>query len=321
MKIDNHVHIGVDPLFYVNGWSPYALDVPRLLAEGKNTGIDRWIVFPFVSYLGLDLAAMRRNEIKVAAEAEIPYRFENRRLMEEIGRQEPAARQRLLPFLMADPERQPEAQVREWETLTREHRAYGIKIQATIIQSHITALLKEGSVMLDFAAERNLPFLIHSSIAPDDEWSQCADILRVAEARPDMRFLLAHSCRFHRPSLDRVAELPNTWFDCSAHIIHCDCAVRGLPTVAEPAERFDSDYTSPIRVLQDLAAAYPDKLIWGSDAPFYSYEDAGIQLRSTYRAEVDVLESLPPVHLERAAHRNTLAWLGTDLKSSTNQNP
>lgn len=315
MKIDNHVHIGIDPLFYVNGWSPYALDVPRLLGEVEGLGIDRWIVFPFVSYLGLDLEAMRRGEITPAAHAEIPYRFENRRLLEEIARQVEGNRKKLLPFLMADPGRQQEAQVREWETVTREHRIYGIKIQATIIQSPITDLLDEGAVMLDFAAERNLPVLIHSSIAPADEWSQCADILRVADARPGLRFILAHSCRFHRPSLDRIAELPNTWFDCSAHIIHCECAVRGLPAVAIPSERFDSDYTSPSRVLQDLAAAYPEKLIWGSDAPFYSYEDANIQLRSSYHAEVTVFESLTADQQAHIAHRNTLAWLGTNLES------
>lgn len=313
MRIDNHVHIGVEPLFYVNGWSPYALDVPRLMMETSETGIDRWIVFPFVSYLGLDLAAMRRGEIKTGAEIDIPYRFENRRLLEEIARQPEENGKKLLPFLMADPGRFQDEQVREWEAITKEHRVHGLKIQATIIQSPITALLKQGSVMLDFAAARNLPVLIHSSISPDDAWSQCADILHIAESRPDLRFILAHSCRFHRPSLDRVAELPNTWFDCSAHIIHCECAVRGLPTVAVPGERFDSDYTSPARVLQDLAEAYPDKLIWGSDAPFYSYEDAGIQLRSSYRAEVDVLESLPPEKLELAACRNTLAWLGEDF--------
>lgn len=315
MRIDNHVHIGVDPLFYVNGWSPYALDVPRLLAEGADTGIDRWIVFPFVSYLGLDFAALRRGEIKTGPEAEVPYTFENRRLLEEIARQNEENGKKLLPFLMADPGRFQNEQVREWESVIKSHRVFGLKIQATIIRSPITALLEKGGVMLDFAEEHNLPVLIHSSIAPDDAWSQCADILRIAEARPGVRFVLAHSCRFHRPSLDRVAELPNTWFDCSAHIIHCECAVRGLPAVAIPGERFDSDYASPARVLQDLAEAYPHKLIWGSDAPFYSYEDAGIQLRSTYRAEVDVLESLPPDKLERAASRNTLAWLGNDLQS------
>lgn len=164
--------------------------------------------------------------------------------------------------------------------------------------------------MLDFAAERGLPFLIHSSIAPDDVWSQCADILRVGEARPDVRFVLAHSCRFHKPSLDRVAALPNVWFDCSAHVIHCECAMRDFSAVAHRGERFSSDYTSPEKVLLDLAQAYPDKLIWGSDAPFYSYADDDLQLKSSYEREVEVLDALPTDLLKAASSTNTLRWLG-----------
>jgi hypothetical protein len=33
MKIDNHVHIGVAPFCYVNGWSPYALGLSDDLRE------------------------------------------------------------------------------------------------------------------------------------------------------------------------------------------------------------------------------------------------------------------------------------------------
>ena len=312
MRIDNHVHVGVDPLFYRNGWMPYCLDLPRLMGETADRGIDRWVVFPFVSYVALDMSAMRAGRIELAQgdEADVTYRFENRRLLNDLARLEPHQRGNFLPFLIADPGRQPSEQVREWETLGRSHRVHGIKIQATIIQSPITALLKEGSCMLDFAAERNLPLLIHSSIDPADRWSQCEDILRVVESRPAVRFVLAHSCRFHKASLDRVAATPNAWFDCSAHIIHCRCAVNELPAVARPSERFASDFSSPARVLSDLFECYPDKLIWGSDAPFYSYEDERIQLRSSYREEVGVLDALSPEAQDRVSRANTLAWLG-----------
>ena len=163
--------------------------------------------------------------------------------------------------------------------------------------------------MLDFAADHNLPLLIHSSIDPTDKWSQCADILAVAESRPDVRILLAHSCRFHQPSLRKVAKLPNTWFDCSAHVVHCECVVKGLTTVAPEDTRFPSDYNSPETVLKDLATAFPEKLIWGSDAPFYSYADSNIQLTSSYVREVARLDALPPALLESVCHVNTLAWL------------
>src|SRR5690606_21402023 len=135
----------------------------------------------------------------------------------------------------------------------------------------VSDLLTSGRVLVDFAAQHNLPFLIHSSIASYDGWSQAADILRVAEQNPQVRFCLAHSCRFDEPSLDRVAELPNTWFDISAHGIHCHAAVRNLPIVATRPRRFASDYENPATVLRDLADRYPRKLLWGTDSPFYSF--------------------------------------------------
>lgn len=308
MKIDNHVHIGVDPLFYFQGWSPYCLDLPQLQLEAEGTGIEQWVVFPFVSYSALDPGALRQGRIEPGG-GEVPYRFENRRLSEDLGRLEPGVRAGFRQFLMADPGRQAADQVEEWGSLAGGHRFHGIKIQATIIRSPIMSLLAGARCMLDFAEERNLPLLIHSSIDPSDTWSACADILRVVEARPGIRFVLAHSCRFHRESLDRVAALPNAWFDCSAHVIHCQCAERNLPVVAAPAERFSSDYSSPKTVLRDLAAAYPDKLIWGSDAPFYSYADKDIQLHSSYRREAAVLDALSSGQQELVSHRNTLAWL------------
>jgi predicted TIM-barrel fold metal-dependent hydrolase len=309
--IDNHVHIGVDPLFYLNGWSPYCLDIERLLNEALGHGIDEWVVFPFVSYIALDMRGLRTGDIHLDSQSpETPYAFENERLSRELGRLDAERRGWFRQFLIADPGRHAAAQVRVWEALEKTAPFHGIKIQPTIIRSPITSLLAKARCMLDFAAERNIPFLIHSSIAPDDGWSQCADILRVAEARPDVRFVLAHSCRFHEPSLRRVASLPNAWFDCSAHIIHCRCATAGLPTVAVPAERFPSDYTDPARVLADLASAYPEKLIWGSDAPFYSYKDDGMLLEATYADEAAALAALPPDVRQRIARTNTLAWLG-----------
>ena len=209
MKIDNHVHIGVDPFFYVNGWSPYALGLPEFLVEAERSGIDRAVVFPFVSYLDLDLAAMREGKISFSGAFDgVPYRFENRRLLEEVYRLHPSNADRVMPFLMADPGRLAVEQVGEWNQLIRDFKVFGIKIQATIIRSPITGLLGEAACMLDFAAEHNLPLLIHSSIDPSDKWSQCTDITEVAMARADVRFLLAHSCRFHHPSLQKVARAP-----------------------------------------------------------------------------------------------------------------
>ena len=314
MLIDCHNHLGVDLFFYLNGYFPYAQDLPTLVIEGRRHGIDRWVVFPMVSNLWFDVRAMRAGRLERGEGIEpVPYAFENERMLREIYELHPDLAPLTLPFAIVDPMREPAAQVAALRALRAQFPFYGLKIQATVIQADAGALLTTGRCLLDLAAELDIPLLIHSSVAPDDPWSNGALLLRVAEAAPRVRFCLAHSLRYDREYLDRVAALPNVWFDCSAHRIHCESVLRGLPNVAVPARRFPADYRDPAAVLAALAAAYPRKLIWGSDSPFQSYvavhHGALLSLRSTYEAEAACLHALPrPVQIA-IAHDNLLGLL------------
>ena len=310
MRIDSHTHIGFDPRFYLQGWSPYCADLTRLFLEAGGAKIDRFVVFPFIAYLDLDLNQLRQDRVALSSDpSAVPYRLENARLCADIQRAPAQWRERVWPFLIGDPSRKPAEQVTEWRKLPPDYRVNGLKCQTHTIQAPILDLLDRGRCMLDFAEERDLPLLIHPSVHPDDHWSQCADILRIVEACPAIRFVLAHSCRFHLPTLRRVDALPNAWFDCASFIVHCACAERNLPAVALPEERFPADYSRPDTVLRDLAEAFPGKLIWGSDAPYYSIEYDRLQIRSSYRAEVACLDALPENLRTRACWHNTLAWL------------
>jgi predicted TIM-barrel fold metal-dependent hydrolase len=315
MIIDCHNHVGADLLFYLHGDFPYAQHLVAMHDEGRGLGVDRWIVFPFVTHAALDIHAFWNNEIRDEENKlhEVPYAFENRRLMREIYDLFPDEGKRMLPFVMVDPMRNTAAQAKELRKLRADYRFYGIKMQTTILQADIKHLNGAGKVFLELAEEWDLPFLIHSSIADSDLWAQCSDILDIAEANPHLRFLLAHSCRYDKPSLDRVNELPNTWFDCSAHRIHCEGVVREMPFVAKKHRRFDTDYTDPARVIADLAAAYPTKFCWGSDSPFYSYaaeiNSEVVRLISTYKKEVDALTANPKAVVERIASTNTRSFL------------
>jgi predicted TIM-barrel fold metal-dependent hydrolase len=306
--IDCHNHLGVDLLFYLNGWHPYAQDLPALVTEGRHCGVDRWVVFPMVSNLTFGVPAMRRGKLEPNGCERVPYAYENERMLREVYELYPDLGKAVLPFAILDPLRETPAQAKKLRELHAQFTFYGLKIQATIIQSDVTALLREGRVFLELAGELNLPFLIHSSVG-EDKWSQAKDILRVAEATPGVRFCLAHSCRFDHECLDRVAALPNTWFDCSAHRIHCECVQRGMPNVAKAGRRFPADYRDPDAVLQALAAAYPTKFIWGSDTPFQSYVDSEYSLRSTYAEEVACLNTVTGKLKEAIAHDNLLALL------------
>ena len=309
MLIDCHNHLGVDLFFYLNGFHPYAQDLPALTTEGRHCGVDRWVVFPMVSNLAFDVPAMRTGQLVAGGCEGVPYAFENERMLREIYELYPDLGRRTLPFAILDPMREPAAQLQKLRELHAQYPFYGLKIQATIIKSDIKALLGVGRGFLDLAAELNLPFLIHSSVAPADVWSQAKDIIAIAAATPQVRFCVAHSCRFDRACLDRIAELPNTWFDCSAHRIHCEGVVSGLGFVAPESVRFPADYRDPTAVLHAMAEAYPNKLIWGSDTPFQSYVDQNIALRSTYAEEVACVQALPPTLRRAVGHDNLLTLL------------
>ncbi len=320
MLIDCHNHIGADLLFYLHGDFPYAQQLVAMHEEGRALGIDRWVVFPFVSYAALNVAKFPAGEVDFPGGIErVPYALENRRLLTEVHELFPELAPRMLPFVMVDPMREPQAQAAALRHLRTRYRFHGFKLQTTIIQSPIKTLTEQGKVFLELAEEWDLPFLIHSSIAESDRWAQCSDILDIAEANPRLRFLLAHSCRYDKPSLDRVNELPNTWFDNSAHCIHCEGVVKEMPFVAPKHRRFDSDYSNPARVIADLAAAYPSKFCWGSDSPFYSYAAAingeVVRLICDYPTEVRALRANDKEVVDRIANRNTRAWLRLDDES------
>jgi predicted TIM-barrel fold metal-dependent hydrolase len=315
MIIDCHNHVGADLMFYLHGDFPYAQHLVAMTREGRALGVSKWVVFPFVVPIVFKIEALKRGEIIFDGTGleKVPYAFENRRLMKEIYEFFPDEGKDCLPFAMLDPMREQAAQIKELRKLRGEYKFYGLKLQTTMIQSFIKTLGNEGRGFVELAAEWDIPFLIHSSVGEQDPWAQASDILDVAEKFPHVRFCLAHSCRYDKECLDRVNALPNTWFDCSAHCIHCDGAVADMPYIAERKRRFDSDYTNPARVIADLAAAYPTKFMWGSDSPFYSYVgmlgEKRLALISTYAKEVAALKANKPEVVDRIANRNIRAWL------------
>jgi predicted TIM-barrel fold metal-dependent hydrolase len=315
MIIDVHNHVGADLMFYLRGDFPYAQHLVAMTSEGRALGVDRWVVFPFVTPVSFRIEALKRGEIVFDGTGleQVPYAFENRRLLKEIYELFPDEGKHCLPLVMLDPMRAQAAQIKELRRLRGEYRFHGLKLQTTIIQSFIKTLGTDGRGFVELAAEWDIPFLIHSSVGPDDPWAQARDILDVAEKFPHVRFCLAHSCRYDRECLDRVNALPNTWFDCSAHCIHCGGAVADMPYIAARERRFDTDYANPARVIADLAAAYPTKFLWGSDSPYYSYVamlgSKRLALISTYAKEVAALKANKPEVVDRIANRNIRAWL------------
>ena len=86
-----------------------------------------------------------------------------------------------------------------------------------------------------------------------------------------------------------------------------------MPLIRAVTNRFDTNYSDPGRVIADLAAAYPNKFMWGSDSPLYSYaaklDGEILRLISTYQREVEALKQSPPAVVHRIANVNTRNFL------------
>ncbi len=320
LVMDAHTHVGTDPASHRRGDFPYAQSAEDLLVRLDRWRLDAAICFPFVFSAWYDTEALIEGRVRQGKgkRGAAPFEKENENLCREIYEAYPQCGGRLLPFVFFDPAREPAAQAAAAERLFERYAVFGLKTASTYLRAPWADLLSKGQPLMDWAARHNLPVTLHTSVHPDDPWANVADALRVAKARPEIRFCLAHACRFQRAALEAAAEQPNRFVDVSALRIHCELARQNHPAVARRRERFPADYRRPAEVLGRLATAYPNMLLWGSDSPYYCFmsrftdargKTTVFALRAETDAEAESFWSLPPPVRERIGCSNTRRYL------------
>jgi len=299
---DVHTHVGLDTGFYLRGWWPYAATARDLLEQMDRHGIDRAVCFPFTLPSAFDTEAFAgRNEVTLRT-GRFPFDRENALLAEEIER---VGSGRLFQFAMFDPHRGIDRQVEAIKLLIG--KIAGLKTQSTVLRSPVSNLLKDGRALMELAEANDLPVLFHTAV--NDPWAQVSDCLAVARTFPNVRFNLAHSCRFHEPLLRECAATPNVWVDCSAHLAHCQLARENKGAVAPVNERVKADYSNPTAVLETIHAILGPKYMWGSDNPFMSWYDDRLKIAYTYEQEMDVVRALPESIRQSMLSIAPQAWL------------
>ena len=231
-------------------------------------------------------------------------------------------RDRLWP-LPAYPARRPREQAAGIRELAALYPLFGLKTATSYQHSHITKLLGTGASLLDLAAELDIPVTIHCAVLPGDPWANVFEILKVVKARPEVRFAIAHTCRFDRRALDTAAGLANCFVDFSAFHIHCTLAQQNHPAVAGRSTRFLSDYRCHAAAMQQIAEAYPATMLWGSDTPAHYWKsrflnDQGQEVRLDLSCgpttEVEELRKLPLRLQRQIGHNNTVRFLFGDSR-------
>jgi len=318
--IDVHTHVGLDVGLYANESFPFAQSVEDLCYRLDACGVDAAVTFPFGSTLYFDPYALKRGRSRPARRpiSATPFEIENRMVCKQAFELWPRAARRILPGLCIDPRREVAGQLRAARQIEQQYPIYALKIIPITLQVGVKNLLSHGRPFLEFAAERNLPFLVHSTTAAGDRWSQVVDILDIAERQPHLRFCLAHLAGADRVHLNRASELPNVWIDTSALKIQVQIVHEDSPLMARGKRRFPADYSDHKKVLRALLEAYPDRILWGTDSPAYSYmtdrrDSTGkfvrFRLRGTYEDEKAALDALPSSLRMRAANTNILDFL------------
>ena len=315
--IDAHAHVGVSLKAYALGEYPYAQTVEGLAYRMGACGVDAAVVFPYTPELHFRFDALARGEMVPDDQpvSPAPYAAENRLLMREVFDYCPELSDRFLPFVSVDPARRVERQVRELEELADAYPVYGIKINPVLCQSKISGLLGPGEPLLDFAGAHGLPILIHTAPFGGDEYSQTADVFPVIDARPGLRFCLAHCILFHRGYLKRAAAMPNVWVDTAAMKIQVELMTQLFDDGVPRDEVIDADYSDYRRVMRTLCAAHTETMVWGTDSPAYSYicrrkqaegTYADFRYKATYEDEVAALAALPATLRQRVGGSNVL---------------
>ncbi len=326
--IDGHSHAGVSLKAYALGEYPYAQTIEGLHGQQRAGGVDATVVFPFSADLYFDPGGLAKGHLTPAAAplSPVPYGVENHLLMREIFDYCPELSSRFLPFVSIDPARDVPGQIRALKELLKTYPAYGIKVNPVGCQSRAAALLEIGAPLLDFAEERDLPLLFHVTTVPGEEYSQAADIFKIVERRPRLRFCMAHGLLFHRAWLDRAEAAPNVWVDTAALKIQVESMGGEIGRTLPANDFLDVDYTDHRAVMRSLADRYPRKIIWGTDSPAYSwicrrkqgeglYQD--FRLKGFYSDEIAALKALTPELQARVGGANALDFIFGPQDAST----
>jgi predicted TIM-barrel fold metal-dependent hydrolase len=289
--IDVHTHIGLDIYNIIKDEKDEPSEksdifkAEELFKLTDEYGFDNVVTFPMPYPISPYLDSPKKAEDKV------PYLIENRYVLKASK-----INSKIIPFIAIDSGS--DKSIKYAGKMADSKRAKGIKFHGNGINMPISSL--DRADIMDVIIRNDLPVIVHTDFIqgkrhPGDYCSYFADpmeLLELAKKYPKVRFSAAHVGFFSSEFINSMKNVDNVWTDCS--LITKLCKKDDLKAL----DKIDADYGSPSSVIKRLYEIIPEKLMWGSDVPY-----------STYEEEMPILKSLDEKIVDSITERNTRKFL------------
>lgn len=304
-QIDAHTHSGTDNYNLFARRYPSSQSVPDLVSKVGANGLRFAVNFVAPgSHFYFDFPSMTKSGLLLPLpEEDYPYQVANRQMLYEVDL---LGGGNIFPFFTIFPGYNEEAQTEEIERLAGEDRIYGLKLHTMATRTKANSLIDGNFIKL--ARDHSLPMLIHSR---DDNYSDPINAIRLASSSPDVRICISHAAIFNKGVFASAERMSNVFFDVAPFLTLCTIASEKIKR-GEGQNLLELQYENPEIALAQLISQFPYKILWGSDEPWTTVTNdatSNVFIRSSYKAEVDVLNSLPPEMRTRISNLNTVKFL------------
>ncbi len=301
MRIDVHTHIGYASNGFTSDKYPYCQDAYDLYNKLSENGFDYAVTFPFPNYSYTE-----------ADPDIIPYYVENKKIMEESW----LFGNKFLPFAGFSINYAIDLQIEKLSQMVNSGQLYGLKYYADSDERTIAEFLNRGKKFILFALNNDLPITFHCSESAaygKSNYSNPFEMIELAKQYPQLRIAIAHMAHFNEKVYNGVIEekIQNVYFDTSP-FLHL-CHIRLVNNVADST---CLEYSQPQKVLSKMLLRLPDRIMWGSDAPFnFTCNINNPAHNKDYKQfslskNVAILNSLSIEMQEQLTEKNVLSFLG-----------
>ncbi len=286
---DIHTHLWIQKNnLYNDNFFPRKLQIQELI-NSYNWLIQKIVTFPM-------------PWTNINSSESIPYEVENIYLIQEIDRWN--FNNIILPFISIHPRINVTEQLEVIVRLMRITKIYWLKFHTLDTLSYIDNFFKNDEI-INFCKQYKLPILIHS--ANFDWFENCNNIFHFAEKYKDINILIAHMMWFSNIFFERLKNYKywNLFFDCSPFLWMCK-----MYETYKNENCLNLNYANPKDVLLFLYKNFPNRLICGSDQPFWKFNiDSDNYVDFSINDELKLLFWLQEKIISQIANKNSKNFL------------